>query len=288
LVRATSAAGGLVVWAMVGTDLVSEGIRRHQTSPTAGAALGRALMGAVLLAAGSKHEETVQLQFRGSGPLGTLVAIADAKGRVRGYVSNPAANPPAQGGRLDIGAAIGGGVLAVVRHRPGFNPYSGIVPLVSGTVAQDLAHYLAKSEQARTSVALGVFLDEAGVEAAGGFLVHALPGASAREIDQVERNVLGLGGPGELVRDGLGARDIIDRVLSDLGASVIGRTEPRFQCPCGRDRAIRTLSLLGEDELRAAAKDGEMLEVRCEFCCEAYRLEPTELQHLLSRAGDGQ
>ena len=92
----------------------------------------------------------------------------------------------------------------------------------------------------------------------------------------------------QLVRDGLGARDIIDRVLSDLGASVIGRTEPRFWCPCGRDRAIRTLSLLGEDELRAAAKDGEMLEVRCEFCCEAYRLEPTELQHLLSRAGDGQ
>lgn len=284
LVSATSSAGGLVVWALVGTNLVGEGMRRHQTSPTAGAALGRALMGAVLLAAGSKHGETVQLQFRGSGPLGSLVAIADPEGRVRGYVSNPSANPPAKDGRLDIGAAVGSGVLAVVRHRPGFNPYSGIVPLVSGTVAQDLAHYLSKSEQARTSVALGVFLDEAGVEAAGGFLVHALPGASDDEIDQVEENVRGFSGPGELVREGLGAWDIIDRLLSDLGASVLDRKVPSFQCPCGHDRAIRTLSLLGEDELRAAASQSEVLEVRCEFCCEAYRLEPDELRRLLDRA----
>ncbi len=284
LVRATSSAGGVVVWALVGTDLVAEAIRRHQTSPTAGAALGRALMGAVLLAAGSKHGETVQLQFRGSGPLGTLVAIADPEGGVRGYVANPSANPPAKNGRLDVGAAVGGGILAVVRHRPGFTPYSGIVPLVSGTVALDLAHYLAKSEQTRTSVALGVFLDASGVEAAGGFLIHALPGASDEEIDQVEENVLGFSGPGELVREGLGAQDIIHRVLSDLGISILERTKPSFQCPCGRDRAIRTLSLLGEDELRTAAERGEVLEVRCEFCGEAYQLEPNELERLLNQA----
>jgi molecular chaperone Hsp33 len=285
LLRATSSAGGLVVWALVGTDLVAEAIRRHQMSPTAGAALGRALMGAVLLAAGSKHGETVQLQFRGSGPLGTVVAIADPEGRVRGYASNPSANPPASKGRLDIGAAVGGGVLAVVRHRPGFNPYSGIVPLVSGTIAQDLAHYLAKSEQARTSVALGVFLDASGVEAAAGFLVHALPGASDEEIDLVEENVAGFSGPGELVREGLGARDIINRVLSDLGVSILGSTQPQFLCHCGRDRAIRTLSLLGEDELRSAADRAEVLEVRCEFCGEAYRLEPDELESLLRSTG---
>lgn len=283
LVRATSSAGGLAVLALVGTDLVSEAIRRHQTSPTAGSALGRALMGAVLLAAGSKHGETVQLQFRGSGPLGTLVAIADPEGRARGYVSNPSASPPARNGRLDVGAAVGRGVLAVVRHRPGFRPYSGIVPLVSGTVARDIAEYLSKSEQARTSVALGVFLDETGVEAAGGFLVHALPGAADEEIDQVEANVRGFSGPGELVRDGLDARDIVDRVLSDLGTSVLGRSKPSFQCPCGRDRAIRTLSLLGDDELRTAAEKNELLEVRCEFCCETYRLEAEELERLLNR-----
>lgn len=285
LVRATSASGGLAVRALVGTRLVGDAIRRHRTSPTAGAALGRALMGAVLLASGSKHGETVQLQFRGSGPLGTVVAISDSEGRVRGYVSNPAANPPAKAGRLDVGAAVGRGVLAVVRHRPGFTPYSGIVPLATGTVAQDLALYLAKSEQARTSVALGVFLDESGAQAAGGFLVHALPGALDDEIEQVEYNVRGFRGPGELVREGFGAVDIIERVLFDLGASVSGRSRPSFECPCGRDRAIRTLSLLGDEELNAAASDGEVLEVRCEFCCDTYRLGPDELRQLLDRTG---
>lgn len=273
LVRAISARGGIAVWAMVGTELVSEAAQRHATAPTASAALGRALMGAVLMAAGAKHGGTVQLQFRGSGPLGTMVAIADADGRVRGYVSNSAAHPPPRHGQLDVGSAVGRGVLAVVRQRPGGSPYSGIVPIATGTVAQDLAHYLAKSEQTQCAVALGVFLGDEGIEAAGGFFVHALPGASDEEIDQAEANVRGFPGPGEMVRSGLGAAEIAQRLLADLGGGELERSHPSFHCPCGRERAIRTLVLLGEEELREAAGRDEQLEVRCEFCGECYRVD---------------
>lgn len=283
LVRATSDSGGIAVWAIVGTRLVSSTAERHRASPTASVALGRALMGAVLLAAGAKHDETVQLQFRGSGPLGTLVAIADALGRVRGYASNPSAHPKLRRGRLDVRSAIGRGVLAVVRHRPGWRPYSGIVPLVAGTVAQDLAHYLARSEQAQTAVALGVFLDGAGVEAAGGFFVHALPGATRDDIEQAEANIDGFPGPGELVRSGLGASAIVERLLTDLGVHELERSQPTFYCPCGRDRALRTLSLLGEAELLECARRAERLEVRCEFCCETYQVAADEILALSAR-----
>jgi molecular chaperone Hsp33 len=281
MVRATSSGGGIAVWSIVGTQLVREAATRHGTSPTASAALGRALMGAVLLAAGSKRDETVQLQFRGSGPLGSLMAIADPEGRVRGYVSNPAAHPPAKDGRLDIATAVGPGVLSVVRHKSGFSPYNGIVPLVAGTVAQDLAHYMQKSEQAQTAVALGVFLNPTGVEAAGGYFVHALPGASEEEIEQVEDNVRGFPGPGEGVRDGLGAGEIAEQLLIGLDGRELQRSYPEFHCPCGRERAIRTLTLLGEGELREAASRDETLEVRCEFCSETYQVASTEIEALI-------
>ena len=273
LVRASSEAGGITVWAMVGTGLVAEATSRHGTSPTASVALGRALMGAVLLAAGAKHGETVQLQFRGAGPLGSIVAIADGEGRVRGYATNPSAHPPPRDGQLDLPGAIGRGVLAVVRQRPGWRrPYNGIVPLTSCTVAQDIAHYLANSEQAQTAVALGVFLRGTEVEAAGGFFVHALPGATPEEIELAEANVRGFPGPGELVRSGHGAGAIAKRLLTGLGGGVLGHSHPAFYCPCERERALRTLALLGEGELRQSAKMGETLEVRCEFCGERYEL----------------
>jgi molecular chaperone Hsp33 len=277
LVRATSGSGGLAVWAIVGTDLVSEAARRHGTSPTASAALGRALMGAALLAAGAKNGETVQLQFRGSGPLGSMVAIADAAGRVRGYASNPSAHPPPRDGQLDLPAALGRGVLAVVRHRPGWHPYSGIVPLTAGTVAQDIAQYLATSEQARTAVALGVYLGDERIEAAGGFFVHALPGASDDEIEQAEENVRGYPGPGEMVREGLDATAIAEHLLTGLAPRELERSQPRFDCPCGRERAVRTLLLLGEKDITGAARRKEVLEVRCEFCGERYRVDPVEI-----------
>ena len=286
IVRTVSSAGGVAVRAMVGTALVADAASRHATSPTASAALGRALMGAVLLGAGTKDGETVQLQLRGDGPLGSVAAIADSDGRVRGYAANPAAHPPPRDGLLDVSAAVGRGVLAVVRNRPGWRePYRGIVPLVSGTVAQDIADYLARSEQTRSAVALGVFLDgDGGVEAAGGYFVDALPGASAEEVDRVERNVHDGPGPGELVRSGFGAEDIALSLLEGVGARSLVRGRPVFHCPCDRERVLRTIVLLGRKEVHRTAARGESLEVRCEFCGERYTIGSDEIGALLPDA----
>ena len=286
IVRTVSSAGGVAVRAMVGTALVTDAAARHATSPTASAVLGRALMGAVLLGAGTKDGETIQLQLRGDGPLGSVAAIADSDGRVRGYAANPAAHPPPRDGQLDVSTAVGRGVLAVVRNRPGWRePYSGIVPLVSGTVAQDLAEYLARSEQTRSAVALGVFLDgEGAIEAAGGYFVDVLPGASTEEIDRVERNVTDGPGPGELVRSGLGAEDIALTLLEGVGARALVRGHPVFYCPCDRERVLRTIALLGREEVHRTAARGETLEIRCEFCGERYTIGSDEIGSLLPDA----
>lgn len=283
LVRTISEAGGIAVRAMVGTELVAEASARHHTSPAASAALGRTLMGAVLLATSTKSGETVQLQLRGDGPLGSITAISDGEGRVRGYASNPGAVVPPDDGRLDVGAAVGRGVLAVVRYGPrSREPYRGIVPLVAGTVAQDIAHYLAESEQIPSAVALGVFLTgDGGIDAAGGFFVQALPNAREDEVEQVEANVRGFPGPGELVREGVGADGIVDRLLTGLGSRERRRSRPAFHCACGRERVLRAVSLLGEEEIRSSAEGGENLEIRCEFCGERYDVTPDDLGALL-------
>jgi molecular chaperone Hsp33 len=281
LVRTLSLRGGVAVRALVATALVGEAARRHGTSPTASVALGRALMGAVLFAAGGKGE-TVQIEVRGDGPLGAIVAISDAEGRARGYAAHSAANPPARGGQLDVAGAVGRGNLAVVRSTAnGGQPYTGIVPLVAGTVAQDLAHYLAESEQIRSAVALGVFLDAQGaVAAAGGYLVQALPGADEDEIAYAESHVLALPGPGELVREGQDADSIARLLQGELGCRDRHASVPRFHCGCERERVLRAVTLLGRDDLARAVQEGETLEVCCRFCAKRYAVPPEDLARL--------
>ena len=267
---------------VVGTQLVGEALRRHQTSATASVALGRALMGAVLLAATGKHGEVVQLQFRGDGPLGQVVSIADAAGRVRGYVSHPRVDTQATDGGIDVAAGVGRGVLAVVRHgADGRAPYNGIVPLSMGTIAQDIAHYMAESEQSQTAVALGVYLEPTGIAAAGGFFVHALPGARNEDIEQAEDNVRGFPGPGELVREGLDADEIADRLLVGLGSRERHYTTPIFHCGCNAERVLRAVTTLGREELEETMRRGESLQVNCHFCATQHVVTPDDLARLI-------
>jgi molecular chaperone Hsp33 len=286
LVRAVSADGALEVGVLVATRLVAEAATRHRTAPTASAALGRALMGAVLLAAGGRDGETVQIQVRGKGSLGTLTAIADPEGRARGFVANPAADPPLCNGKLDVAQAVGEGILAVLRTRSGARePYRGIVPLVSGEIAEDLAHYLAESEQTPSAVGLGVFVDTGdAVRAAGGYLVKALPEAAQEALARLETNVRALPTPTDMLRTGLRADEILDRLLADLGARARQRIRPRFACGCGRERVLRAVVLLGRAALREVRAQGEDLEVRCEFCGERYRISAGEIGALLPDA----
>ncbi len=282
LVRTLSSGGGVSVRAMVGTALVAEAARRHHASPIATVALGRALMGAVLLGSSAKHDETVQLQLRGDGPLGAILAISDQQGRVRGYVSHAGAS--LDDGRLDVGAAVGRGTLAVVRQKSDGTPYSGIVELQTGTVAQDLAHYLSESEQVRSAVGLGVFLDETGgVAAAGGYLVQALPGADEAEVSAVEGNVRGFPGPGELVGEGFDAAGLAETLLVGVGIRERHSATPVFHCGCDRERVLGAVSLLDPAELSESIRSDAPLEVNCRFCATQYRLESSDLETVLAQ-----
>lgn len=264
-------------------NVVAEAVERRPLAPTALSALGRVLVGAVLLGTGNKDGETVQLQFRGNGPLGMMVAICDSTGRVRGTVSNPAVDLPLRDGHPDVAGAIGIGVLSVVRNRPTWRePYSGTVPLVSGEVAKDITLYLTESEQTPSAVGLGVALSAEGVvEAAGGFLVQTLPGADEDAVAQMERNVLGLPSTSALLREGVRADGLADLLLAGLGARERHRSMPVFHCPCSRDRALRTLVLLGADEMREIVASGETQEVCCDFCGRRYELGPDEIGPLV-------
>jgi molecular chaperone Hsp33 len=289
LVRAVSEAGGVRAVALVATGIVREAARRHETSPTATTALGRALMGGVLLAVGGDDGATFQLQFRGDGPLGPLTVIADAGGAVRGFAARPQAAVPARLGRVDVGTAVGRGKLSVVRFHPAWRqPYTGIVELTSGEIADELARYLALSEQRRSAIALGLLLDgEGGCEAAGGWLVEALPGAGEDEIARLEANTRALAHPSEAVRDGANADALLDRLLDGVGSRGREHATPRFACSCSRERAIHAAGLLGREEALELAVQESGLEVRCEFCAERYELRAEDLASLADAPSAG-
>lgn len=285
LVRAV-AGGSLSVRALVATGLVADAARRHGTAPTASAALGRTLMAAVLIASGAKDEETVQIQLRGDGSLGPVTAIADSRGRVRGFAHDPSADPPARGGKLDVAAAVGRGVVAVVRYHPAWRePYTGIVPIVSGEIGEDLAHYLVESEQTASALAVGVFVASSGVvTAAGGYLVQALPGADELALVKLEHNVRALESPSSLVRAGVSAEELLHRLTAGLELGAIERAAPHFYCACDLARIRDAVTLLGRSETREIAERGESLVVRCEFCATRYELSSDEVGSLVPDA----
>lgn len=286
LLRTLTSDGCVAIRTLEATALVAEAAQRHQLGPLATQALGRVLMGAILLGASGKDDETVQLRFHGDGPLGTLLAIADEHAHVRGYASRPQAELPLRHGQLDVAKGIGLGNLSVVRHRRGWRqPYTGIVPIVSGEVGEDLALYLAESEQTPSAVGLGVELGPGGVVAsAGGYLAQALPGASEETLARLEANVAALPSPSQLAGQANGAQAMVDSLVAGLGSQAHAHQEARFQCHCDEERVVRAVALLGRDEAKALSAAGETVEVRCEFCAELYQVDPDRVQALLSDA----
>ena len=286
LVRTYTADGSASVRVLTATDLVREAARRHATSPTATVALGRALMGTLLLATGGQDGERVQLHVRGDGPLGSILVTADSDGAVRGYVQHPSANPPLRGEELGVRDAIGFGTFSVERNHASWKrPYTGIVPIVAGEIAEDLARYLFESEQKPSTVALGIYLGPGGqVEAAGGYLIQSLPGAEDEALAELESHVSENLHPSLLVREGRSAGEILDRLLEGIGGGDREGITARFECPCSLERVRRAATLLGRAELREIASRGEELEMHCHFCAETWRLAPDEVGSLLPDA----
>ncbi|MBJ18396.1 MAG: Hsp33 family molecular chaperone HslO [bacterium] len=290
LVRTISEAGSIGVKALVASDLVAEALARRPHAPTAGNALGRTMMGALLIAAGSAPDdadeanvESVQLQFRGDGPLGSLTAIADSRARVRGTVAHPEIALVFADDKPDIARAIGLGPLNVVRHRPRWrSPYTGTVPLVSGEVAGDLTLYLTESEQTPSAMGLGVaFAPGMADVAACGFLAQALPNASDEDLARVEENIAALPGLASLLEERITPDNLIDRLLIGLGSRDRHTLTPCFHCPCSHERALRTLSLLERSEIAEMIEGDECQEIICDFCGKDFQISAREMRPLL-------
>jgi len=279
MVLALSEDLGIRVCTVVGSSLVREAALRHETSPLATLALGRALLGALLLASGNKEGETLQLVFRGDGPLAGVTAIADDDAGVRGFPKRNGAVAPEGVSSLDVGTSFGRGNLSVVRWRPSWRePYTGIVQLRSGEIADELTQYLQVSEQRRSAIALGVLLDpETRTGTCAGYLVESLPGAKRAAESIALDNTRALPNPSERVRDGASASDLAHLLLEGLGVVPLERREPRFSCSCSRERAVRSASVLRDEELEELREKHEALDIRCEFCGEHYAVKADDV-----------
>ncbi len=286
LTRGLAAGGQVRAIAARTTALTEEARRRHGLSPTATAALGRALTAVAMMGALLKGDERVMLQILGEGPLGHVVAEGDARGRVRGYVSHPDAHLPLnENGKLDVGGAVGGGQLVVIRDLGLREPYRGAVPLVSGEIAEDLAHYFTRSEQIPSAVALGVLVGADGqVLAAGGLLLQLMPGHTEELADVLTTRLSTVPPVTQLVQQGLTPAELLQKVLQDLGLDVLAEYPLTFACSCSKDRLAKALIALGKSELDELAGQPEGAELICRFCSTRYTFSPAELRQLRDSA----
>lgn len=289
IVRVLTKDAPVKAMAITGRDLTERARQIHKTLPVATAALGRALMACSMMGDQLKGEgSSVTLRFRGDGPLGSITAVSDVGGEVRGYVQEPAVILPARAdGKLDVGGAVGKtGTLTVIKDLDMKEPYVGTVPLVSGEIAEDVTDYFAVSEQIPTACALGVLVDaDQSVLRAGGYLIQLLPGAGEDVIERVEAGVKKLGPvTAALLEDGVDAEELLRRALSGFELEVVERHPVSYRCPCSRERVSTALVSMGRDELTALIREQGRAELTCQFCDRVYAFDRRELEDLLHRA----
>jgi molecular chaperone Hsp33 len=289
LIQATAIDSTVRLIAAVTTNLVNEACSRHRTAPTASAALGRTLTGALLLGRTFKDLEYITLRFDCNGPIGGIAAEASANGTVRGYVRNPAAHlPPNEKGKLDVRGVVGEGMLHVIREA-GYEiglmkePYYGSVPIVSGEIAEDITHYLAASEQIHSAVSLGVFVESEmeSVAAAGGFLLQVMPGCEKETIARMNAAVNNTPHVTEMIRKQADAREMLRVVLGEIEFEMLETIAIEFQCKCSYQRAVNIVTALGEEEVQDMLLKDKGAELICHFCNEKYFLDEAALEQIL-------
>ncbi len=284
IMRGTAAGGTLRLVGIDSTHIVEEARLRHHLSKTATAALGRALSASALLAIllGKKVDSRVTLRIQGDGPLGWLVAEGSADGLVRGYVRDPDADlpPRTSDDKLDVGGLVGkNGELAVTRLLDNAEPWTGSVELVSGEIAQDVAFYLASSEQIPSAVLLGVYEEGGKVARAGGLIVQAMPGATDATLKAMEENIAAMGYFTDNLRQS-SLLEVMERAAKGLDLQMATAAQSaRFQCRCSRERAIQSLVFFGGTERQEMMDDGGQ-EVVCHWCNEHYKINPDEIAAL--------
>lgn len=283
LVRMISVDGTLTVMAVDSTDIVNKMERIHMTSAVNSAALGRLLTAASMMGAVLKGKDnSITLRLNGNGPAGSLIAVSDSMGNVRGYVANPVVEIPLnEKGKLDVAGSVGrDGTLTVMKDLGMKEPYIGQVPIVSGEIAEDITNYFATSEQTPTVCALGVLVNpDLTIRAAGGFIIQLLPTALEDTIDKVEECIKGIEPVTQMLTSGMTPEDICRHVLKGFELDMLDSSKPEYKCNCSKDRVSKALISLGREELLEMAKD-EFTEVSCHFCDKKYCFSPKEISSL--------
>lgn len=292
LVRATAAGGFIRCMAAVTTETVSEAARRHGTTGTVSAALGRTLTGTLLLGAGQKEFDRLTVQIECDGPVGGITAETNTAGTVRGYVRNPQADVPLNAsGKFDVRAVVGGGMFYVT-YESGFEiglyrePYRGAVPITSGEIGEDFAYYLVKSEQIPSAVMLGVLVraresGETYVEAAGGLMIQVMPGADEKVVAAIEQSVSRTPHTTALIREGARAEDLLRTALGDVSFEILEEREVGFACTCSYERAASLVSSIDRSELESMLREDKGAALTCHFCNETYRIDEPSLAGML-------
>lgn len=275
--------GGLVKCLCVSTKTICNTARiKHQMTPAATAALGRFMTGSLLISESMKNPQDTQTTIiRGDGPLEGMTCVTDYGFKVRAYpLEAVVPTEYHRPGKINVGAAVGKGSLTVIRDIGLKEPYVGVSELVSGEIAEDFAYYLAKSEQTRSVVSLGVLLEHGEVSEAGGLMVQLLPGAGEDEISYLEQRASGFPEISFLLKEGFSPAQIIDLFMGDPDLKYLDGQEVEFKCNCSRERMLSGLAALGKNDIEEITKDGKSIETVCRFCNSKYVFEPEEIKNI--------
>lgn len=283
LVKALAYDGQVRAYSVRTTETVGEAQRRHQTSPTASAALGRAMTAGVMMGAMLKGDSKLTIKIEGGGPIGAILVDSNAKGEVRGYVTNPHVHFELnQHGKLDVARAVGtNGMLTVVKDLGLRDFFTGQVPLVSGELGEDFTYYFVSSEQIPSSVGVGVLVNPDGtILAAGGFILQLMPDTEEKTIDKIEQRLKSIPPVSRMIEKGLTPEEILEELLGKGNVKILETLPVAFVCRCSRERIADAIISLGPKEIQDIIDEEGYAEASCHFCNETYHFTREDLEKL--------
>ncbi|PRR76845.1 33 kDa chaperonin [Clostridium liquoris] len=290
LVKAVAMDGGIRIIGAITTDLVNKGVKVHNCSATAAAALGRMLTAGALMGTMLKSDkDTLTLKIQGGGEARGVVVTSYADGHVKGYIGNPYVDLPANDkGKLDVGGAIGkNGMLTVIKDMGLKEPYVGQTPIYSGEIGDDLAYYFTVSEQTPSAVGLGVLVNEdLSVKAAGGFIIQMMPGADDMAADLVTYRLEEISSITDFISKGMSIEEILEFIFEGMNLKILEHLTPEYRCDCSRERVKRALISIGKKDLGELYNDNKTEELKCEFCNKSYHFNHEEIGQLLEKINE--
>ena len=287
LTKAVSKDGKFRAYVVNATETIQETQKRHDTWRNSSAALGRTMIGSMLVATSTlKEDEVLTTRVQADGPVGAIVVDANAKGDVKGYIANPhVALKAREDGHIDVKAAVGTkGTLSITKDLHLKEPFTGSVPLVSGEIGMDFAYYMAKSEQIPSAIGVSVFVNpNETVGAAGGFLIKTLPGATDDDINKIEANLKVIPNLSTLLKEGLSNQDVMEKIMNGIEMKYLQDMPVQFKCDCSKERFSKALATLSRAELQAMIKENHGAEAVCKFCGTKYEFDETELKDIVAQ-----